>query len=326
MSWIEPRKIIRVGEKSYAVTIPKKWIYALNLKPGEVVNLVLEKNGSICIHSKTEPMPKYESPNRVEIDLSNLSGDVVTQVLTGCYVEGYDEVIIRNAPPDIMDLLNTLAAKLPGLVVLETVSGLISIKIAISEGMVDLDDVSVRMLRVLNTMYDIMEDYIEKGSRELAEKILKIDDELDRLYFLGIRLIKRGKEFQKLTSQRYQELLDTLSFIKSIEHVGDALDRSTRILLQIDFTDLKEELGRAFIRSRKIIFDSISSYVNNDIKLISRFIIRRREFRKYVREFRLKYPSLQGVASELELISTIASDIVELAIRKYIRTISQAKK
>ncbi|WFO75132.1 phosphate uptake regulator PhoU [Desulfurococcaceae archaeon MEX13E-LK6-19] len=325
MSWLELRKIIRVGEKSYAVTIPKKWIQSLGLKSGDTVNLILEKNGSICIHPSKEKS-KTSIPNKVVVDSSGFNGDILSRTIMGCYVEGYDEVVLVNTKPEFTGVLNALATKLPGIVVLESPSGDITIKIAISENMVDIEEVLTRMIRVLNLMYDYVEDYIEKNDETLAKKVLETDDELDRLYFLGLRLIKRGKGFASLTAPKYQELLDQLLLIRSIEHIGDSLDRSIRILMENDWSKAREYMLKSFAFSRKIISDAITAYINSDIGLTGKLLVRRREFKKMIAEIRTKFQELQGVASELELLSTIAMDISELAVSKYIRNLASSHK
>lgn len=323
---METRKVMKVGGKSYAITLPKKWVKALNLKPGDSVTLVLNKDKTINVQFKFEVEATQESPSRIEMDISSIPLGVLSHLITGLYALGFDEVIFKNYPPQTPDLLNALVPKLPGVVVLESTPGVILIKMAIMEKMIDLNEISTRMISVLNAMYDMMDEFISKSDEKYSKELLKMDDELDRLYFLGLRLINRGCAFQKLTTTLYQELLDISAFIKSLEQVGDALDRSTRILQHIDFYTWREELEKTFMQSRKIIFDAITSFTNIYIEVLPRFVMRRREFKENLAQFRQKYPMLQGVASELELILAIATDIMELSIHKYIRNIPQEKK
>ncbi len=322
MSWLETRKIIRVGEKSYAVTLPKKWVELLGIAPGDSVDVIFDKSGFICIRPRKVEVSKPISPV-IRLKARDC-GNLIEKCIAGCYIEGHDVVSLESGPQDM--LISTAPSKLPGLVVVEGEGNEVVIKIAISESIVGFDEVINRMVKVLEGMYGNVERLINTEDPSIGYEVLKGDDELDRLFFLGLRLTKRSlmtKLMEKDISTA-RELLDIALLLRSIEHVGDALDRSVRILQNMDFRPVREELLKLFKLSEKIVFDALYSYKRVNLRIISRILEMRRELRRRIMSLRKEASlALQGILNELDLIATIAEDIIDITISRYIRMLEK---
>gem|GEM_PF-6750911 len=318
MSWMEPRKIIKIGEKSYAITLPKKWAKILGIKPGDSVNLTMDKNGVIHVYLINKK-PKKEEGFAIVLDASKLSLSELEECLRGCYIEGLDSIIIKNLkreefkPP----VLNDLIVKLPGVIILEPGPEDIVLKIAITEDIIDLDEVVTRMSHILENMFDYMENYINTARKEDGETILKLDDELDRLYHLGQRLIRKKMRAKIMSSRNYLDLLDYLMIITNLEH------RGVRILMEKDWKEIQDDLRESVLRSRKIVFDTISGIRYPNLKILSNLKLRRRELKQLLRGIVLKKPEFSGVVNEFELISTLSTDIAEITVFRYLRKQSE---
>ncbi len=326
MTWIESRKVIRVGEKSYAVTIPKKWAELLGVKPGDVVDVTFDQSGLICIKPRRARSEEVQA-SRVAIGFEEC-GDLVDKCIAGCYTEGLDTVDVRLTSEEAMSKLSELPSKLPGVIVVEASEGRTIVKMALSEAIVGLDEVVNRMARVLEEMYDCMEAFLQTGSSEHMERLLRGDDELDRLFYLGLRLVKRVAATSLLEGDvgMVRELLDVALLLRSLEHVGDSLDRSVRVLHDMWPLDggVVENLLALFRSSRKVVFDALYSYRRANMKIASKVLALRRELRSKIHEARKGAPPpLQAVLSELDLISTIAEDIIDIAVSRFVRELEK---
>ncbi len=325
LSWIETRKIIRVGEKSYAITIPKKWANLLGLKPGSSVDILFDKSGIIYIRPR-----KLGVKRDVSLEASLKIGEcgtIIDKCISGCYIEGHDTIVLEL--PSNTVLVSEVSSKLPGVVIVEGEDNKVIVKIAISESIIGFEEVVNRMIKVLETMYDYIEEFIEKNDEKSASELLKSDDELDRLFFLGLRLAKRSIITRLLEGDLglAKELIDSALLIRAIEHVGDALDRSTRILLDSGFNGMQSKLVELFRLSRKIIFDALAAYRRANIKMACKVLERRRELRQMIRSLRRDAAvPIQGVLSELDLIAALAEDITDIAVSRYTRLLVDKKK
>jgi len=328
MSLFEARKILRVGAKSYAVSIPKKWASVLGLKPGDTVDVILDKNGLIIIRPR-KIVSNITSANIATINASELSREELFKAIEGSYIEGYDVIKIAGLDePEIIaaELATKITTRLPGTVVLEEDGGIL-IKVALSEEVVSLDEVVQKMMSVLSSMYARMLDFLRKpAQRSHGEKILVLDDELDRMYFLGLRIIKKQLVRSRLSdsSNELRALIDAALLIKAIEHVGDSLDRSVRVLLEEPsiVETYGGELFELYRMSMKLVFDAVNAYRNCDLKHALKVTNNRREFKRRLHEFRAVTrrcdagPGITNVIHELELIAAVVMDMVDVAISR----------
>ena len=340
MSLFEARKVLRVGAKSYAVSIPKKWASALGLKPGDMVDVILDKNGYIIIKPR-RAAENVVLANAVTIDAGSMSKEELFKAIEGSYIEGYDVVKITGiAEPEILaaELITKVTTRLPGTVVLEEPDG-ITIKVALSEGVVSLGEIVQKMLSVMNNMYSRMMDFLSKPSvRSLGEKILILDDELDRMYFLGLRIIKKqlvkARASDVASSEELRALVDATLLIKAIEHVGDSLDRSVRVLLEEP--EIAERFGDKLLElyrmSMKLVLDAVNSYRNADLRQALKVMAARREYKRRIAELRQAAKQLEQVGAllnvlqELELVGAVAMDIVDVAISRSASAFGSGKK
>ncbi len=321
---MEPRKIIKIGEKSYAITLPKKWANILGLKPGDSVNLILDKTGVIHVHLVSRK-PKSTVPSIV-IEASKLDIDDVEEYIRGCYIEGLDSVTIKNfrqAETEVTEL-NEILLKLPGVLLLEPGFEDIVLKIAITEEVINVEEVITRMTRVLDMMFDNFEKYINTRNKEYAELVLKLDDELDRLDHLGQRLIRKRAKTKILSSREYLDLLDSLTIILNIEHIGDCLDRSIRVLLNKEdrWFKLRDQITEVIQIARKIVFDTLSGIKYPSIRLVKNIKKKRRELKKIIYDILISEPELSGSMNEFEIISTLCMDLSEINVYRLVRSMA----
>lgn len=340
MSLFEARKVLRVGAKSYAVSIPKKWAAALGLKPGDTVDVILDKDGFIIIKPR-KSVENVVLANSVVIDAGGMSKEELFKAIEGSYIEGFDVVKIVGIPePEILaaELITKVTTRLPGTVVLEEGDGIV-IKVALSEGVVSLTEIVQKMMSVLNTMYSRVMEFLKKPSaRVLGEKVLILDDELDRMYFLGLRIIKKqlmkARTSDVASAEELRALVDATLLIKAIEHVGDSLDRSVRVLMEEPsiaeaFSDKLLELYRM---SMKLVVDAVNSYRNADLKQALKVTAARREYKRRIAELRQevknleKFSALLNVLQELELVGAVAMDIVDVAISRSASSFGSGKR
>ncbi len=340
MSLFEARKILRVGAKSYAVSIPKKWASALGLKPGDTVDVILDKNGFIIIKPRRTP-ENVVLANAVTIDASSMSKEELFKAIEGSYIEGFDVVkIVGISEPEILaaELITKVTTRLPGAVVLEEPDG-ITIKVALSEGVVSLSEIVQKMLSVLNNMYSRMMEFLREPSMKAhGEKVLILDDELDRMYFLGLRIIKKqlvkARSSDVASSEELRGLVDATLLIKAIEHVGDSLDRSVRVLLEEPLIAEKfsDKLLELYRMSMKLVLDAVNSYKNADLKQALKVTAARREYKKKIAELRQEVKHLEQVSAllnvlqELELVGAVAMDIVDVAISRSASAFGSSKR
>ncbi|ACB40214.1 phosphate signaling complex PhoU family protein [Pyrobaculum neutrophilum] len=293
---MELRRIIRVGERSFGVTLPKEWVESHGLTVGSPVKLLVDRD-KITIF----PSSEATAARRVRVggeDVEKLTRDVIAY-----YIEGVDEIEVETG--DISALVTKIEGKLPGVVLME-VGGLLRLKIVTRED-VDIDEAVRSMYTTVDAMFALFLQMLSGGALKYAEEILRLDDQLDKLYFFSLRTVKRN------IAQRPEHYVDYVITIKNLEHVGDAIDRATNYYLQNEML-CTAGVKTIFEKVYRYLQDSFNAFYNNDAGKALEVLLRRADLARET--LQPPCPQATAVMHEAASIVGFAADIAEAAYSK----------
>ncbi|MFP3216680.1 MAG: phosphate uptake regulator PhoU [Vulcanisaeta sp.] len=312
------RRIIRIGEKSVGITLPKRWLDTLNVGIGDIVEVSLI--GKVIV---VKPMTQSGAEaGEVSIPLSG-SFDETTRIIIASYIEGYDnvELIAQKDKDTIRRAFSSVERKLPGSLMLES-DGNILIKIATNEANVDLNEVISSMANILNSMFGKFLDYLDSNRVELLKEILELDDQMDKLYFLALRTIK------KLSFRDPKRAIDDTIVVKNLEHAADALDRLSNAFMRTQVTQCRREISERFRNVWLYIMKAIYAYLDNNVSNALKVLLDREHMLNNILE--LASIGCMGLSDllaafihESQLIVALAADIAEAAFSKHVRGIAK---
>lgn len=297
---MEIRKLIRIGERSYGITLPREWVESNQLKVGSPIKILTESNKILILPAtaeKTTVTAKIQ-----EKDVETALRDVIAY-----YIEGADEIEIES--DEISALVSRIEGKLPGVVTLES-EGKLKLRIVTKED-VNIDEVVRSMYTTVSAMFHLFLDFIKESNEESAQELLHMDDQLDRLYFLSLRIIKKN------IYQNPQGFVDYVIVVKNLEHMGDALDRATNYLKQ-NKVACQKELVERFEDLQKYAEDAAKAFLEDRHEGALRTILGRESLFKKV----MVLSTCEGAAPvihEAMLITALAADIAEAAYSKHVR-------
>ena len=306
------RKIIKIGERSAGITIPKEWLPMLGLSIGSSVEVSLG-SGYIMIKplNITKPKPLYF------VKIKGNDVDTLSRLIIAGYIEGYDMIVVEDSRDLARKAFYNVAMRLPGAIAMNGAQ--FTIKISVDEMNTKIEEVISSMKTTIDTMFDLLMDYFQTGDRSKLEQLIRLDDDLDRLHFLGVRTIKR-------TSFRNpQDALDNLIVIKSLEHIGDALDRASGTLLKLgtSFTEECQKCFRnVFARVASYTSKSINAFMNLNLDLAIKVLSDREPLSKLIFSMAsgcVSTPETLALIHEATVIIFEAAEIAEIATAKMIR-------
>lgn len=91
------RKIIRQGNNTLTITLPRGWVVKNNIKGGDEI----EVNE---IGRELRVSPSQDSHSHVEIDISGLDHNSIRQKIRSTYKKGFDEITIRFSNDKVIEL------------------------------------------------------------------------------------------------------------------------------------------------------------------------------------------------------------------------------
>jgi len=292
---VEYRILQVLGKSSLAVTIPKKWVKSLGLKPGDIVQLKLA-GPSIIIKPVSTELGKEKRQVNLHVDSSDI--DKIMRRLISMYLSGVDtiKVILSKKASGIKSVIKSkIKCKLPGVEIVEETSDTIIIKFMISIEELPIKKLINRISNIVSSMFREGLEVLKSTSSTLnsiyIEDLALRDDEVDRLYLLIYRLVNYGvinqKILPKLELNDPRELISSLIVAKLIERCGDHalriahLSYSLRIresiLISTNLINEVSKLGELVLTVHK---DAVSSFINSDVGKAMNVLDRRSELRK----------------------------------------------
>lgn len=320
------RKVIKVGSRSLAVSIPHEWVSRLGLRPGAVVSLTLCSNGAIVMKAGGED----EERDRVVVNGDERSLEELARIIVGSYIDGVDEIVITGSRSlEIASALSrSLAQRLPGILFLSDRDRL-TIKVAVLDDVMDPSEAVKRMASTLELMLRYACEYVSAGKREYADKALALDDELDKMYFLILRVVNRRLALaQCLSPNVAKEIADASRMAKLLEMIGDRVGRSVKILTNCDPVpgERRVALSELYREVEDLISSSLRVYESPSAESIEEVAKRGSALLKRVaglRDGATEATVLARVLTELEAVVEMVVDLAEMASAKLARILRE---
>ncbi len=263
------RKLIKLGNSSYAIALPKDWVDKSGLKKGENVFLEENSGGEIVLWSKLKK--NYEEKIK-EIDSVESVPNIRKEIIAA-YINGFTSINIshtkdRKKKKELKDFMSSLL----GFEIIDD-----SDKGVISKDFFDINEAKInnfikRMDNNITECFEGLAESLKKGeiNKSEYEEISTTDRDTTRFYLLISRLFFKGTNNPSVLNALKKDSFTFFNdwwFAQNLEHIGDIIKEIAFVFHTLNFKKgKKEELSEIFLE----IFDcykySIESINNRDRK------------------------------------------------------------
>ncbi|HEX2124104.1 MAG TPA: phosphate uptake regulator PhoU [Nitrososphaeraceae archaeon] len=274
------RRLQKIGS-SMLISLPSEWIKNNNLKKGNMVMIEVNRNNSISLYPSDIDT---EDVKEVNIPHPQLSMDSLTNQIYGAYLLGYDVIRIKGKSQisfDDRELIKLAMRKLVGLEIVDENGSNIISQFLLDANTLDAEKILRRMSSIVAGMYKDTLIGIQKKESGSEKSIVSRDDEVDRQYFLLVRLIRSAMMDQKLASKLNLSNIDILDYriaANHLESAGDYITDFAAALPIISHDNLIEEIIQAASLIEKMQEKSIAGFINKNrvesnevVKIYSKF-------------------------------------------------------
>lgn len=163
------RKINLVGQNTLTVSLPSKWAEKHNIKKGDEIELIEDKeNLTISINKEG----KEKKLKEIEINLSAEEWRHIRLILGGIYKKGFDVVKIKYPSEKAFKLIQESVNNLMGYEIFENGSDYCIIKSMILESEDELKNATNRFIHSIKTIRTIVrEDYVTQEYKRYEETV-----------------------------------------------------------------------------------------------------------------------------------------------------------
>jgi phosphate uptake regulator len=259
------RRLQKIGS-SILISLPSQWVKSNKLKKGSIVPVDINRDNSISIFPSEDAA---EEAKEVTIPYSPASMDTLVNQVYGAYLLGYDMIRIKASSQisfEDADRIKKAMRKLVGLEIVDEDGFHISAQFLLDASTLDAEKILRRMSTIVAGMYRDLLEAIKSKENSIRRVIAGRDDEVDRQYFLLVRLIRSAMMDQKLAGKLNLSNIDILDYriaANLLESAGDYIVDVAGTMQ--DFSRIKmDEIVQAGALVEKMQEKSVAAFVNKN--------------------------------------------------------------
>ena len=346
----ETRKVQQVGHSTLMVSLPKEWVIATGLSPGEALTIQRDDNQVLHILPVGSQEKKEILKCILDADKCDNKG-LLTRLITGIYIIGYETLDITSAKgfdDEKMTEIRNVIQRLTGMNIVEENTNQLVIKNFLDPTRFPTNGLLRRLYIITSWMQDASIKGLKERKRSILTEAINMENEVDRLYRLVVRqllLAVRDRSIEKkLGVESSMNIVGDRTVAKVIEKIGDLSEEIAKEVLLIIEKEQKidnkvvDDLEQMFKQTHNVYEITMKGFFSTDIIESNEAIERMKNIRltrKKVRESILSkfrkglidngesdlstisaYLSLNTIIINLEQISTFTSTIAEITINR----------
>src|SRR2546428_4512505 len=186
---LETRKVQKLGYSSLGVSLPKDWASSNGIRPGALVSLAIEDDGSLRV--RVGPLEEYPVTAEATIDADEWSGpEALTRMITGNYIVGCNTIRLRSREelsPSQLQEIHEAVRGLTGLTIVNQGPKFVTIENFVEPTRFPIDGLLRRLHYLTSRMEKLALGVISGDAKGNIEEVGRMELEVDRLYWLGVR-------------------------------------------------------------------------------------------------------------------------------------------
>lgn len=321
----------------------------MQLKAGDPVTIVREANNYLSIiPSVTRSSSTLDEA--ISTVLHTESSNTIKRKVISMYLAGYNIINLKaktgRISPSQRDAVREVVRRnLVGTEIIADASEIITIQVLLSVPELSINTAVRRMFLIASAMHRDAMLALAELNYELAEAVIKSDDEVDRfsLYILRNLVIATQNEriLQEIGLKKSSDCLSYRVAVKSIERIADhasgIADKCISIKDKID-EQIIQRIDSMSKRSVALITDSVEAFLRRDYALADSIVDKANEMRSIENEVLTfidnnESSSTESIGINIKLIledirrtAEHASDIAEAAMNQTIRGVIELNK
>ena len=259
------RRLQRIGS-SILVSLPKEWIDVNKLDKSAQVEIEITQNN---LSIRTQQSKKLSK--EIEISYPLPKGESIVPNITGAYLLGYDIIRIKGKSPiSVVDRESVRGSmrRLVGMEIIDEDATNISVQFLLDETSINPQNILKRMSSIALGMFSDVVLSLKSGDKTNLQTIANRDAEINRQYFLLVRLIRSTIMDTRLAGIFNLENIDILDYriaANTLEIAGDTVVELSQSLMDSNLSQSDLKKLHDFAKDmEEIQTKSIDSFISNN--------------------------------------------------------------
>lgn len=255
------RKIIRQGNNTLTITLPKVWTNDYNINQGDEINLELRGSTLILCADGILSCPKQTK------DISKLTS-ILPLVLLSLYRKGYDEIELRFENPQLVIFMHNLLNKI-GYNIIDHGKNWCLIKALSEVDGLDFDEMLRKLFLSIKLKLEKIAEAVNKKEVYSLQGILAMSGIPSNITNFCYRLLSKRKLKKPEKTLYYQ------SIVTNLENLDIQLNLLINLLSNIHLQINSEQLFKSFKEFEELYSYYYSSHFNSGLENFSSLINRK---------------------------------------------------
>lgn len=258
---MELRKIQRTSGGTFFVCLPKDWAERNGLDRGSVVSVDEIADGSLVINSK------YDAERSPQLAMVKPT-PFLDRVIVEKYLLGYDIIQVqakdRISLPD-RERVKQASSGLVGLEIVEEDHSKIVMQCLLEPSTFPPQKILRREYSIVSGVHRDAITALLEGDLQLAKNVVARDNEVNRLYFLLVRVLRTVIQNPRLSEKLGILPIDCLDYrlaASLVEAIGDHATSIGETTLKLDGIEIPDELSKLISQLHKVAYESHENAIN----------------------------------------------------------------
>jgi len=314
------RRLQRIGS-SILVTLPKEWVDANNLDKSSQVEIETAQD-SISISANKDIRPTKE----LVISYPLPKEENIVPNITGAYLLGYDIIQINSKsiiPGKDREEIRNSMRRLVGMEIIEEDASHINMQFLLDATTLNPEKILKRMSSIALGMYDDASNGLISDDKSNLQTLSKRDVEVNRQYFLLVRLIRSTLVDKRLANAFNLENIDVLDYrvaANLLENAGDSIVELSNFIYNSSLSNNHSKKIFDVIKNfSKLAEKSIVAFTKSDRLLAIEAISLHKQYEKKLSLLRITFGNKKQIPIDFldmvymfERIAQSWADVVDL--------------
>lgn len=325
---MELRKIQRTGGGTFLVSLPKSWAEKNGLDRGSIVAISERVDGRLTVD------PQYDLEQIPQVAVIEPVPYLGREII-GNYLLGSD--IIRIEAKERISLndrerVKQSSTRLIGLEIIEEDYSRIVMQCLLEPSAFPPEKILRREYSIASSMHRDAVTALIEGDIYLAKNVVARDDEVDRLYFLLVRMLRTVIQNPRLSDKLGILPIDCLDYrlaASLVELIGDQSTQIAKNAIKLGDTKITKDLSQRLISFHRIAYkaheNAIRALFTHDLSLAESIKTGRKNVLSTIHEIESivhaqpnKFAPYILAASSIERIYNLSIDIADLGMPRLI--------
>jgi len=257
---MELRKVQTTRGGTFFVTLPKEWAKRNGVNRGSIIATLETADGRLVID------PRYNlEPAPLTITIKPTA--YLDREIIGKYLLGYDIIRVEakdRITPEQREIVKRASSRLIGLEIIEEDYAKIVMQCLLEPSALPPEKILRREHSISSGMYRDAVTALVEGDIQLARGVVSRDNEVNRLYFLLVRILRTIIQNPSLSDKLEIYPIDCLDYrltASLVESVGDQSAQMAEHAIRMEGSKLTKEASQPLLNLHKVVHESYDDAV-----------------------------------------------------------------